>query len=384
MANFCVVGNGTGIAMRLLVEQAAGQLVRDGHTGTIGSTPDDVTAADAIVAIIDGTLLPETAILLAHAKARDKPTLALRGPGAPVFEGVVRGLMDVVHEGLDTDSLLAGLAPFYERVRPFAGRLVRDQVPRLVREAGHEVRFRELDADDRPRFLKQKLAAEAADLLAAGPGAEKEEIADVLEVLEALIRERGYERDALKQVKQGKHKRRGGFDRCYVVEESSPNRPPSGASSAVHPPTPESGAPVDVEAPSREDPTQWPDETPPKPAVPAPHLDPRPRPRSAAEALVEEVDAEAEAVPAATVHHSPAGFAIREETDVPDSEPTAVATDVPETYDGIVWDADADSPAEEDVTIDTIDVGRDRPGTGSADSLFEAARQRQPRRLFRS
>jgi hypothetical protein len=47
--------------------------------------------------------------------------------------------------------------------------------------------------------------------------------------LEAFLRDRGYDRDELKAIKEAKRKRRGGFERCLVVEAT-----PASASALAH------------------------------------------------------------------------------------------------------------------------------------------------------
>ncbi len=242
-----------GLAERSLLRRIAQQLEGDGHAV---SHPEEglvaIKESDAVVAVLDGSIVDaETAAAASHAFSIGKPVLGLHG-SAPLGPVLAACLTRRAQLG-GGDELQEALGLFYEDVRPFAGRLVRDQIPRLVREAGHEVLFRELDEKERPAFLKRKVAEEAAELERASQGAEKEEIADVLEALEALIRVRGYDRDALRQVKQAKLKRRGGFERCFVVEatgpvarENAPSDTPRGASDGARADDLESEAQADA------------------------------------------------------------------------------------------------------------------------------------------
>lgn len=228
MARFYLAGPTAGLAERNYLRRIARQLEQDGHAVSGDDAQDALKSlrdADAIVVVLDGSSVDGgAAAAAAHAHAIGKPVLGLHGgvPLPPVVAACLSRRASVANDA-DVEEAL-GL--FYDEVRPFAGRLVRDQIPRLVREAGHEVHFRELPAADKPGFLKRKVAEEAAELERASPGAEKEEIADVLEALEALIRVRGYDRDSLRQVKQAKLKRRGGFERCFVVEATGPAAAP--------------------------------------------------------------------------------------------------------------------------------------------------------------
>lgn len=220
MARLLVVGSTQHLASRALLDRLVEQARQDGHDAGPCVRAKDVADADGLVALLDGAdAVTAAAMALAHAEG--KPVLGLAS-GSP--DAMLADLCNVKNVR-DEASCLAALAPFYEAVRPFAGRVVRDRIPELVREAGHSVAFHEVTGEDRPRFLKQKVAAEAHELLRADIGEEKEEIADVLEALESFIVSRGFDRDDLKRIKEAKRKRRGGFSKVYVVEStSSPER----------------------------------------------------------------------------------------------------------------------------------------------------------------
>ncbi len=212
-------------------ERLVQQMRADGHEAI--RLTDDATdpletlrTTDAVVAILDGPVDEQTGAAMAYARAQHKPVLGLHGDATP--SKLVRSLLADHHGGQTVDDWISALPGFYQRVTPFAGRLVRDLIPQLVKDAGHEIQFRALNDDEKPRFLKEKILEEARQLRNADAGAEKEEVADLLETLETLIRARGYDRDALRQVKEAKRKRRGGFDRCWVVEETA--SPPAAAS----------------------------------------------------------------------------------------------------------------------------------------------------------
>lgn len=221
MARILVAGTTESLGGRDLAERVAARVRADGHDAALlGATPlPEVREADAVVCLLDGPVPPPAAVAAAAtAHALGKPALALHTH--PL--GDAMATLFTQSAGVHDESDLAGpLAAFYAHVRPFAGRLVRDQVPRLVREAGHAVRFREAAPDERPRYLKRKLVEEAQELLEAGdPGEEREEAADLLEALEALLVARGISREDLRLVKEGKRRRRGGFERGFVVESA--------------------------------------------------------------------------------------------------------------------------------------------------------------------
>ncbi len=222
MARF-LVNAPDSVAGHDVTDRILQQLTADGHVATPADAEADLLdamrACDAVVVVLDGELPAAGGAFLAYAVTQHKPTLGLVRTGTNPPR-VIRHLLTTQLEGDRVDDWLASFSEFYPKVRPFAGRLVRDFIPDLVKEAGHDVTFRALGTDEKPRFLKEKVLAEAAQLRDADAGAEKEEIADVLESLETLIRARGYDREALKQVKDAKRKRRGGFDKGWVVEET--------------------------------------------------------------------------------------------------------------------------------------------------------------------
>lgn len=226
MARILVAGTTETLAGRGLAHDVAARIRADGHDAALlGATPlPEVREADAVVSLLDGPVPPPAAVAVAAtAHALGKPALALHTH--PLGDALAT-LFTQSHLAHGEEDFAPALAAFYAQVRPFAGRLVRDQVPRLVREAGHAVRFRETSpGEERVRFLKRKVAEEAQELLEAGAGEEREEVADLLETLEALLVERGVSREDLKLVKDAKRRRRGAFERGFVVESVSASTP---------------------------------------------------------------------------------------------------------------------------------------------------------------
>lgn len=228
MARLLVAGPRDSLPHRQALDRLVERLRRDGHDAA-PLPPDGALAAveeaDGLVAFLDGRAPDANAVaaaVLAH--ARGKPVLALHGGQ---LSATLAGCAALDRELRDDGDLFAALDAYYAKVRPFAGRLVRDGVPALVRQAGHEVRFRELAAEERPRFLKRKISEEARELEAAPPGDEPEEVADLLEALEAFLRARAFDRDQLRKAKEEKRRVRGGFERGFVVESTAGGLPPA-------------------------------------------------------------------------------------------------------------------------------------------------------------
>lgn len=248
MARILVAGPSEGLVQQAALDRLVAKVRDDGHDAFVPGHDAAAAMADADAAIVllePPAPLPAAVAGLAHAMGR--PCLGLHGPGdAP---GPAAACCTTLHQAGTQQEWTDALPAFYEALRPFAGRLVRDLVPRLVKEAGHQLAFRELAAEDQPRFLRQKVLEEAKALQDAPAGHEKEEIADLLEALEALIRVRGYGREELKAVKDGKRKRRGAFERCYVVEATADGTGMGPAEPQDAAPATQAGAPAAADTP---------------------------------------------------------------------------------------------------------------------------------------
>lgn len=218
VARILVAGDRQSVAGNALLHDLQRQLEQDRHEAILapGHEPTkEVRDADALVILLDHA--PADAItLLAYAKAQQRPVLGLASQASSM-----QGFCTQFVTCSNRQEIFAALPAFYQAVRPFAGRLVRDLVPSLVEAAGHNVQFRKLSKEERPRFLKRKIAEEAQSLEQAVAGDEKEELADLLEALEAFMDARGYSRDEMKRVKEGKKNRRGAFVEGFVVESAS-------------------------------------------------------------------------------------------------------------------------------------------------------------------
>lgn len=101
-------------------------------------------------------------------------------------------------------------------------KLVRDQIPDLITQQGeHAVVYRATDAERRGR-LRAKAVEEALELLAATTSDEEvAEVADLLEVLDALAATSGWTRNDVEALQAMKRSQRGGFDEGYVLLSTS-------------------------------------------------------------------------------------------------------------------------------------------------------------------
>lgn len=139
-----------------------------------------------------------------------------------------------------TERLVPGAAPSVEErafipqwgvewgVRFGVRKLVRDRMPDLMRAEGLRVLERTLEEAAFLDALKEKLLEEAGEVRAASGGEELlEELADVAEVLAALVAASGFTAEELEARRLAKRAARGGFEgRIFSVaveaEEGSP------------------------------------------------------------------------------------------------------------------------------------------------------------------
>lgn len=99
------------------------------------------------------------------------------------------------------------------RLRFRVGKLIRDHLPRMMRDQGLSVFDRRLDEASFRAALRAKLVEEAAEAAAAeGPEALAAELADVLEVLRTLAEAEGLALEAVEAARIAKRAERGGFE----------------------------------------------------------------------------------------------------------------------------------------------------------------------------
>ena len=89
------------------------------------------------------------------------------------------------------------------------GKLVRDKIPQIIRSKGQEPVIYIADAEEYCIRLRDKLREEVEEYLASDN--DREELADILEVLYALAREGGTDHQQLEKLRAAKAEKRGGF-----------------------------------------------------------------------------------------------------------------------------------------------------------------------------
>lgn len=94
-------------------------------------------------------------------------------------------------------------------------KLVRDRIPEIIAKSGRKAAIRTLMKDEYLAALEKKLMEEANEYLASPC---MEELADMLEVMEAICNARGYDIKQLLEIKAQKKKERGGFEKRVFLE----------------------------------------------------------------------------------------------------------------------------------------------------------------------
>ena len=95
-------------------------------------------------------------------------------------------------------------------------KLVRDRIPEIIRASGSVCITEILPAEAYLRALDEKLNEELAEYQQSKS---LEELADLLEVMGAVVKARGYTWDDLTRVRKEKRANRGGFDQRIFLKE---------------------------------------------------------------------------------------------------------------------------------------------------------------------
>jgi len=100
-------------------------------------------------------------------------------------------------------------------------KLIRDRIPELVRQKGVEPSIRKANSNDEyAAFVLKKVAEEAQELSKAETESNLiEEIADVYEIIDALIKAKQLSPEEIAAVKKEKRQKRGGFDDQLIMLE---------------------------------------------------------------------------------------------------------------------------------------------------------------------
>ncbi len=95
-------------------------------------------------------------------------------------------------------------------------KLIRDKIPEIIAQNGEKAITRVLDDAEFLAALENKLLEEVQEMR---QGAEKKmELADIYEVLDALIQAYGFSEEEILQIKAKKRTERGGFEKRLFLE----------------------------------------------------------------------------------------------------------------------------------------------------------------------
>ena len=101
-------------------------------------------------------------------------------------------------------------------------KLIRDRIPEIIEQSGQKCIIERLDNDTYIKYLDQKLNEELTEYLA---DKSLEELADLLEVIYAVVKARGYSVEELENIRKDKAEKRGGFEKRLrlkgVIESGS-------------------------------------------------------------------------------------------------------------------------------------------------------------------
>lgn len=96
-------------------------------------------------------------------------------------------------------------------------KLVRDRIPEIIAANGEKAITRVLDEAEFVTALENKLLEEVQEMRAS-KAERKVEIADIYEVLDALIRAYGFSKEEIMALKEKKRRERGGFEKRLFLE----------------------------------------------------------------------------------------------------------------------------------------------------------------------
>lgn len=97
-------------------------------------------------------------------------------------------------------------------------KLVRDRIPAIIESNGGSCKYRVMDDKEYQKALDAKLTEELQEYLKSG---EVEELADLEEVLRAILKAKGVDYEHFEQMRKRKAASRGGFDRKILLESTS-------------------------------------------------------------------------------------------------------------------------------------------------------------------
>lgn len=99
----------------------------------------------------------------------------------------------------------------------YYGKLVRDRIPEIIEADGCDCEFHVAEQDDIGLLLENKLLEEVHEFNAKSC---VEELADILEIIDAVRKYHGFTLNEIKLAKSTKRASRGGFDKMLVLDST--------------------------------------------------------------------------------------------------------------------------------------------------------------------
>ncbi len=96
-------------------------------------------------------------------------------------------------------------------------KLVRDKIPEIIRSKGTEPIIHVASAEEYGVKLREKLLEEVGEFNTAES---PEEMADVLEVIDAIMEFKGFKKEDIEAIKKKKAEERGRFKERIILDES--------------------------------------------------------------------------------------------------------------------------------------------------------------------
>ena len=95
-------------------------------------------------------------------------------------------------------------------------KLVRDKIPNIIKKDNKNPIIHIADSEEYWKKLKEKLTEEVNEFL---NDSNEEEIADILEVINAICKFRKFDKNKMDYIKKQKAEERGKFDKRIILDE---------------------------------------------------------------------------------------------------------------------------------------------------------------------
>ena len=92
-------------------------------------------------------------------------------------------------------------------------KLIRDRIPEIISETGKTFVVTTLTRNEFARALAEKLVEEAQEVCSSDLAHITDELADVSEIIDALLKVHGLENNNLEKAKEKRRRERGGFEK---------------------------------------------------------------------------------------------------------------------------------------------------------------------------